>query len=84
MILFNISEGDDLGSFALSGKVMRAEQITSPSLAWLMPNPLFWKPDEVLVTTTERKYTMSQLEEFFRYTNSDTFKKFEEIKYTFI
>lgn len=28
--------GDDLGSFALSGSVMRAEQITSPSLAWLV------------------------------------------------
>uniref|UniRef100_A0A1B0D3I7 Uncharacterized protein n=1 Tax=Phlebotomus papatasi TaxID=29031 RepID=A0A1B0D3I7_PHLPP len=57
--------GDDLGSFALSGKTMRAEQITSPSLAWLMPSPLFWKPDEILVQTQTRAYTFSQLEEFF-------------------
>ncbi|GAB0093285.1 phospholipase A2 group XV [Sergentomyia squamirostris] len=57
--------GDDLGSFALSGKTMRAEQITSPSLAWLMPSPLFWKPDEILVQTQSRAYTMKQLEEFF-------------------
>jgi len=58
--------GDDLGSYALSGSVMRAEQITSPSLAWLLPSPFFWKPDEVLVQTKTRAYRMDQLEEFFR------------------
>ncbi|XP_052865995.1 phospholipase A2 group XV-like [Anopheles cruzii] len=57
--------GDDLGAFALSGKVMRAEQITNPSLAWLLPSPLFWKPNEVLARTQGRIYTMSQLEDFF-------------------
>lgn len=58
--------GDDLGSFALSGSVMRAEQITSPSLAWLLPSPYFWKNDEVLVNTPNRKYTMADLEQFFQ------------------
>lgn len=57
--------GDDLGAFALSGKVMRAEQITNPSLAWLLPSPLFWKPNEVLARTQSRVYTMAQMEEFF-------------------
>lgn len=57
--------GDDLGSFALSGSTLRAEQITSPSLAWLMPSPHFWKPDEVLATTKEKTYTMSNIEQFF-------------------
>ena len=63
---FCFLSGDDLGSFALSGKVLRSEQITSPSLAWLLPSPLFWKKDEILVRTTNRTYTMEQLEEFFR------------------
>ena len=58
--------GDDLGSFALSGSVMRAEQITSPSLAWLMPSPHFWKPEEVLVSTPTKQYLMSNIEEFFQ------------------
>lgn len=58
--------GDDLGSFALNNKSMRPQQISSPSLAWLMPSPLFWKPDEVLVRTTSRAYTFSQMEEFFK------------------
>lgn len=57
--------GDDLGAFALSGKVMRSEQITNPSLAWLLPNPLLWKPNEVMVRSLSRVYTMEQLEDFF-------------------
>lgn len=63
--------GDDLGAFALSGKVLRAEQITNPSLAWLLPNPLLWKPNEVIVKSLSRVYTMEQMEEFFQY---DTFE----------
>lgn len=59
--------GDDLGSFALKGSTMKAEQITSPSLAWLMPSPHFWKPDEILVDTPTKQYTMSNLNEFFEY-----------------
>lgn len=57
--------GDDLGSFALNGKAMRPQQISSPSLAWLMPSPLFWKGDEVLVRTQSRAYTFNQMQEFF-------------------
>lgn len=45
---------------------MREEQITSPSLAWLLPSPLFWKPDEVLVQTDTKNYTLNNLEEFFK------------------
>lgn len=56
-----------MGSYALNGKVMRAEQISNPSLAWLMPSPLFWKPDEVLIQNKNRTYSMNQLEDFFVY-----------------
>lgn len=59
--------GDDLGSFALSGSVLKAEQITSPSLAWLMPNPHIWKPDDVLASTPNKTYTMATIEEFFQW-----------------
>jgi lysophospholipase III len=58
--------GDDLGSFALSGKVLREEQITSPSLAWLMPSKYFWKPGEVFVRTNSSVYTFSDLKRFFQ------------------
>ncbi|XP_030240485.1 group XV phospholipase A2 [Drosophila navojoa] len=57
--------GDDLDSFALSAKILRSEQISHPSTAWLLPSPLFWKPSEVLASTPSRNYTMAQMHEFF-------------------
>lgn len=54
-----------MDSFFLSGKILKEEQITNPSTAWLMPSPLFWKPNEVLVETPSRVYTTSQMEQFF-------------------
>lgn len=65
MALF-YSSGDDLGSHFLQQSVMREEQITNPSLAWLLPSKLFWKPDEVFIEMKSRNYTMGQLEEFFK------------------
>lgn len=56
---------------------MRAEQITSPSLAWLLPSPLFWKPDEVLVQTQSRAYTFAQLEDFFMYVMGNCYTQLE-------
>lgn len=57
--------GDDLGVYVLRQAVLREMQITSPSLAWLLPSKLFWKPDEILVQTDDRNYTLSDLKDFF-------------------
>ncbi|XP_011178445.1 phospholipase A2 group XV [Zeugodacus cucurbitae] len=57
--------GDDLDSFLLSGKILKEEQITNPSTAWLLPSPLFWAPSEVLVETPSRVYKMSQMKQYF-------------------
>uniref|UniRef100_A0A336K1X7 Centrosomal protein of 97 kDa n=1 Tax=Culicoides sonorensis TaxID=179676 RepID=A0A336K1X7_CULSO len=57
--------GDDLGALALRASTMRQEQITMPSLAFLLPSPKFWKNDEVLVRTSIREYTLGDMEEFF-------------------
>ncbi|XP_030384122.1 group XV phospholipase A2-like [Scaptodrosophila lebanonensis] len=57
--------GDDLDSIVLSTKILRVEQITNPSSAWLLPSPLFWKSSEVLVETPSHNYTMASLEKFF-------------------
>lgn len=51
---------------------MRQEQITSPSLSYLLPSPLFWKNDEILVKTSRRAYTYGQMEEFFNDLNYRT------------
>nr|CAH7741035.1 unnamed protein product [Callosobruchus chinensis] len=45
---------------------MKQMQITFPSLAWLLPSKLFWKPDEVLVQTDKKNFTISNLQEYFR------------------
>ncbi|XP_045458033.1 phospholipase A2 group XV-like [Melitaea cinxia] len=57
--------GDDLGSRMLSESTLRAEQITCPSLAWLLPSPNFWKPSEVLVQTDKFNYTINDLQKLF-------------------
>jgi lysophospholipase III len=54
-----------LGSYALSGSTLRSEQITSPSLAWLMPSKFFWKPDEILVRTNATTYAFKDMRRFF-------------------
>jgi lysophospholipase-3 len=61
----NFVAGDNLGSYVLSESTLREEQITSPSLAWLMPSSLFWNPDDVLVQTDGKNYTIQNYQEFF-------------------
>ncbi|XP_028043903.1 group XV phospholipase A2-like [Bombyx mandarina] len=57
--------GDDLGSRMLFESTMRTQQITCPSLAWLLPSPLFWKPNEVLVQTDKYNYTINDFQKLF-------------------
>ncbi|KAB0798285.1 hypothetical protein PPYR_09278 [Photinus pyralis] len=58
--------GDNLGSYFLRESVMRQEQITSPSLAWLLPSPYFWHQDETLVQTEHKNYSLRNLQEYFK------------------
>lgn len=57
--------GDNLNSDFVSNAAIRALEITTPSLAWLMPSPLVFKPQTVLARTNTRSYTMEDLEDFF-------------------
>lgn len=57
--------GDDLGSYVLRESIMKQQQITNPSLAWLLPSEIFWKQDEVLVQTDTKNFSLSNLQEFF-------------------
>ncbi|KAH0953681.1 hypothetical protein HN011_005543 [Eciton burchellii] len=57
--------GDDLGAYFLRESVLRNEQITSPSLGWLLPSKLFWKETEVLVQSDFKNYTLNNLQEYF-------------------
>ena len=59
------SQGDDLGVRVLSETALREQQRTSPSLSWLMPSNMFWRDDEIMVTTKSRNYTVNDYQEFF-------------------
>ncbi|XP_043670002.1 phospholipase A2 group XV-like isoform X1 [Vespula pensylvanica] len=56
--------GDDLGAYLLRESILKDEQITSPSLGWLLPSKLFWKENEVLVETENKNYTLTNLQDF--------------------
>ena len=36
-----------------------------PSTAWLLPSDEFWSPDEVLVVSPEKNYTMKDIKQLF-------------------
>ncbi|CAH0389323.1 unnamed protein product [Bemisia tabaci] len=57
--------GDDLGEYFLRSSVLRGVQMTMPSVAWLLPSDLFWKPNEVFIETESRNYTLEDYEDFF-------------------
>ncbi|KAL7307235.1 hypothetical protein TKK_0000957 [Trichogramma kaykai] len=56
--------GDDLGAYLLRESILKDQQITSPSLGWLLPSKLFWKDDEVLVQTQTKNYTFANIKEY--------------------
>ncbi|KAK0077115.1 hypothetical protein PV326_010270 [Microctonus aethiopoides] len=57
--------GDNLGAYVLRESILKDQQITSPSLGWLLPSKLFWKNNEILVQTQSKNYTLLDLEQFF-------------------
>lgn len=59
--------GDDLGVYFLRESVLRNEQITSPSLGWLLPSKLFWKETDILVQSDLKNYTLNNLQQYFMY-----------------
>lgn len=57
--------GDDLGTYFLRESILRNEQITSPSLGWLLPSKLFWKETEILIQSDLKNYTLNNLQQYF-------------------
>ncbi|XP_060822942.1 phospholipase A2 group XV-like [Bombus pascuorum] len=56
--------GDDLGAYLLRQSILKDEQITSPSLGWLLPSRLFWKDTEILVQSEKKNYTLLTLQDY--------------------
>lgn len=61
-----ISVGFDFGSSLIQNIKMKEVQSSCPSVVWLLPSEYFWKPNEVLVKTKNKNYTVRNMDEFFR------------------
>lgn len=59
------AQGDNLGVRVLSESALREQQRTSPSLSFLMPSNKYWSPEEVMVQTSSRNYTVNDYQDFF-------------------
>ncbi|KAH3772297.1 phospholipase A2 group XV-like [Dreissena polymorpha] len=58
--------GDNLNVPIVKSINVRREQRSMPSTAWLMPSDEFWKPDEVLVVSPARNYTVRDYKQLFK------------------
>lgn len=58
--------GDDFGLPYIEPSSIGNMEKTYPSLARMMPSPLFWKPHSVLAKTRNRVYTLENVHQFFK------------------
>lgn len=64
--MLTFASGNALGVPLVDPLIVRAEQRSSESNLWLMPNPLFFGATKPLVITNKRNYTASDIVEFLR------------------
>lgn len=57
--------GEDFNNFFVRTAPVKDMLTSTPSLAYLMPSPLFWKPDQVLISTADRSYTVNDYQAFY-------------------
>lgn len=57
--------GDNLGIYLLSALKVRAEQRSAASLAFLLPSKDLWGPEDVLIQTPNKNYTVDNFKDLF-------------------
>ncbi|XP_029837760.2 phospholipase A2 group XV [Ixodes scapularis] len=60
------ASGENLGVVVINPLTVRPEQRSAPSLAYMMPDRLFWNSSEVLVSTLTANYTIADYYRFFK------------------
>ncbi|GFQ78904.1 phospholipase A2 group XV [Trichonephila clavata] len=60
------ASGENLGVFVISQVNVRKEQRTCPSLAYMMPSDQLWGPDEIIMITEKKNYTVKDFYDFFQ------------------
>lgn len=59
------ASGDNFGVIVVPSLTIRDDERTFPSLAYLLPNSNAFSPDQVLVQTNQRNYTVADYRDFF-------------------
>ncbi|XP_077505629.1 lysosomal phospholipase A and acyltransferase-like [Amblyomma americanum] len=59
------ASGENLGVVVINPLSVRPEQRSTPSLAYMLPNRLYWNESEVLVKTLDRSYGLADYKAFF-------------------
>ncbi|RZF49246.1 hypothetical protein LSTR_LSTR002867 [Laodelphax striatellus] len=57
--------GDDVGVYVISSLKQREVQMTWSGVAYLMPSPLVFKPDEPFVEAFNKKFTVANIPDLF-------------------
>ncbi|KAK4310994.1 hypothetical protein Pmani_017488 [Petrolisthes manimaculis] len=57
--------GDNLGIYLLNALKVRAEQRSAASLAFLLPSRDLWGPEDVLIQTPTKNYTVNNFKDLF-------------------
>ncbi|XP_069697972.1 lysosomal phospholipase A and acyltransferase-like isoform X2 [Periplaneta americana] len=60
-----IATGENFGISALNETLLREIERSLPSTVWLMPSSSFWKPDEILIQTQKKNFTVNNFQQFF-------------------
>lgn len=64
--LFVVGDNLDYYRLLINPLTLRDPQRSFPSIAFLMPSDRFWSPEEVLVSTAVRNYTVNDYQAFFK------------------
>ncbi|KAM7536596.1 hypothetical protein Aperf_G00000086976 [Anoplocephala perfoliata] len=59
------ASGDNFGVYFGNPLYYREVQRSMPSLAFLLPDPRLWSPDEIVIVTQTKNYTVHDYKEFF-------------------
>ncbi|XP_065314857.1 phospholipase A2 group XV-like isoform X2 [Gordionus sp. m RMFG-2023] len=59
------ASGDNLDAYPLNALKIRDCQRTFPSLSWLLPHVGYWQPNQTLISTPLKNYSLDNIETFF-------------------
>ncbi|KAA3672643.1 lysophospholipase III, partial [Paragonimus westermani] len=63
--LFIFPEGENMGAFIVNPLGLRGLERSFPSLPFMAPDPRLWSPNETIIITPKRNYTVQDYSQFY-------------------